>query len=145
MRTEIIFAIAVPLFLGVFVGFWSLIVLLIGYMSGWQRLATQYSSRDAPQGQFFPLESALINGTRYKNALTIGVTNDGLYMSPFFLFRIGHSALLIPWGAFQNLRTEKQWWSVMHTVNVDVAGHPPITLSLTNDRLANELQTRIAR
>ena len=36
-------------------------------------------------------------GTNYGNCLILAVNSDGIYLSVFFLFRIGHPPLFIPW------------------------------------------------
>jgi hypothetical protein len=36
-------------------------------------------------------------GTSYGNCLIVGLNPDGIYLSVFFLFRIGHPPLFIPW------------------------------------------------
>jgi ABC-type multidrug transport system permease subunit len=78
MRPEIIIALAIPLFVAVFIGFWSLVVRLIAYMSGWTHLAKSFRAAHKPDGRFFSLESAFMSGARYKGTLTVRVTGSGL-------------------------------------------------------------------
>ena len=36
-------------------------------------------------------------GTNYGGCLTVGVNKRGLYLAVWFLFRLGHPPLVIPW------------------------------------------------
>lgn len=140
MRPEIIVAIAVPLFLAVFAGFWCLVVLLISQMSGWQTLARNFPATYKPQGQFFGMESIIMNTARYKGAVTIGATDSGLYLAPLAIFGIGHPPLLIPWNALRAFRSEKQAWMVLHTVDVVIEGESPVRIAFYNTQVAMAIQ-----
>ena len=36
--------------------------------------------------------------THYNNVLTVGADSEGLFLVPFFLFRVGHPPLFVPWA-----------------------------------------------
>jgi hypothetical protein len=77
---------------------WIALSILIAQLSGWARLARHYRA-DAPlDGDRFHFQSAGMRfGTNYNGCLTIGVDRKGLYLAVWFLFRIGHPPLLVPW------------------------------------------------
>ena len=47
----------------------------------------------------------------YNNILTVGYSETGLYLAVFFLFRVFHPPLLIPWSAIEK-RTRSTYWFV---------------------------------
>jgi len=75
---------------------WCSIILLISKASGWQQLASFYGIETYParSRQGGGLHTIYMNGCSYKNAMTIQYDEDGLYMRPMILFRLGHALLL---------------------------------------------------
>jgi len=47
----------------------------------------------------------------YNNCVTIGVTDAGLYLAPFLLFRFLHPPLLIPWRDITGCQEGRFLWS----------------------------------
>jgi hypothetical protein len=82
----------------IFIFCWLALLILIAKLSGWARLAHHYLP-DAPHdGVWFRFQSAGMRfGTNYGGCLTVGVQRKGLYLAVWFLFRVGHPPLLIPW------------------------------------------------
>ncbi len=44
----------------------------------------------------------------YNNVLTLGVSQQGLYLASMFLFRFMHPPLLVPWSEIR-VRSSKGW------------------------------------
>ncbi len=81
-----------------FAAFWCGIVALISSMSGWRELSRIYRATASPDGKRFWFQSASMRrGTNYGNCLILWVNPNGIYLSLFIPFRIGHPPLFIPW------------------------------------------------
>lgn len=83
----------------IFIGTYAGVCLLLSYIGGWMTLATSYRSsrevRNALTNHFQSASMRLIGF--YNHCLSITPTKDGLFISVFFLFRIGHPPLFVPW------------------------------------------------
>ena len=90
-----------------FMALWCSIVFVISFISEWNKLARRFRAQSKPSGHMFGMQRAIINGANYNNCLTFGATNDGLYLSIFPLFAIGHAPLLIPWTALSDFQKGK--------------------------------------
>jgi hypothetical protein len=92
-------ATSTTIFLAFFVAVWCTTGLLTGKLSGWAALARRFGSTLPFPDQRWRWKSARMRwGANYNNCLTIGADPTGLYLSPFFFFRIGHPPLFIPWA-----------------------------------------------
>ncbi len=88
-------------FLLLFPLIWIGVVFLIGQLSGWSRLARYYrDERTRTDGEKLNFHSAYIGVARYKNCVTYEVFDDGLRISTWRIFQIGHPTLFIPWSEF---------------------------------------------
>lgn len=77
---------------------WIALSILIAKLSGWAMLARHYRAEAPLDGTRFRFQSAGMRfATNYGGCLTVGVNKRGLYLTVWFLFRIGHPSLLIPW------------------------------------------------
>jgi len=82
----------------VVIGFLAVLFVLIGRISGWSALANFYRFPGEFVGQKWRFQSAQLRWYMgYNNCLTIGANESGLFLSVFFLLRIGHPTLFIPW------------------------------------------------
>ena len=82
----------------VFALFWSFIIWLIAYLSGWRQLAEVYPERRPQFSTCWKWQSIGLRwGASYSRALTICAGNGGITLTPVLLFRIGHTPLTIPW------------------------------------------------
>jgi pSer/pThr/pTyr-binding forkhead associated (FHA) protein len=84
-------------FLGLAVFLWCGINWLLTSFSGWRRISNAYPARNRPQGKRFRGLIGSVGSTRYR--LNADVTQDGLRLSVFPLYRFGHAPILIPWTA----------------------------------------------
>lgn len=88
----------IPLaFLVVFPLFWIAILGLLSLVSGWNQLADQYQHTLPFSGTKHHMQSGMLRWVNFRNALTVGANEQGLYLVPMILFRPFHKPLLIPW------------------------------------------------
>lgn len=72
--------------------------LLISRISGWSLLARRFRATEPFCGDTWGWQSARFRGWfGYNHCLTIGASQEGLYLSVMLPFRLLHPALLIPW------------------------------------------------
>ena len=65
--------------------------------------------------------------TGYGSCLNVGVTDRGLMLWVFFLFRVGHPPLLIPW---EDIRVEKYNSWMMKGIRLNFTRVPNVPLIL---------------
>ena len=100
------FAAIFPLY---FLLLWVLICAIVSIAGGWFSLAKGYRTEVPFNGPTWRMQSARMrNLMSYNNALTIGVSPEGLYLASMFLFRFLHPPLLIPWSEIKVQKT-KGW------------------------------------
>ena len=92
-----------------FVGFW-LVNWLIAQFSSWGAMARRFRTHSAPRGRLFRMESARIGWANYDGVLTVGVSEEGLYLAVFLPFRAGHPPLLIPWDDIHDPQARKAFF-----------------------------------
>ena len=88
--------------------FWTGVVTLVGWISGWRRLANDFETLQEPSGNTFRWQSIRF-GFRgnYKRVINITPTFEGLHLQPILIYRMGHKPLLIPWE-YIHLEEKKQ-------------------------------------
>ncbi len=91
-----------------FLGFlliWVLVIKLIMWLSGLTKLASRHpfveSRISSEEIKRWDYVSGSINKNSFRNALSIVIHEEGLLISPFFLFRVGAGKALIPWSEVQ--------------------------------------------
>ncbi len=93
----------------VFVIAWCAVAKVMAASSGWERLATRFELSSEFTGKRYRFQSGVLTGLRFNNALEIGVSPRGLYLSQFILFRIFHKPLLIPWSEIRATAVPRLW------------------------------------
>lgn len=90
---------------------WFGIFFFIGQISGWKTLAQLYPGRDVSLHgkQTFRWQMGKIGKTRYKNALTIHTTIEGMQLEMPWIFRFNHPSIFIPWAMVTKLVPDKGW------------------------------------
>jgi hypothetical protein len=89
-----------PVFFG---GLWTVILMSMSFVGGWRRLARQYrATRPAEGRRVIRGATGMVGLTSYNKVLNLTVADDGLFATPFWMFRIGHPALFIPWRDIRN-------------------------------------------
>jgi len=85
---------ALPL---IFVGFWCAMTYLLGFLSGWRRLAAHYAAAMPVGGRRFRFRSAKSGPVRYNLCLNFAAAPEGLHIWLLAPFRLGSPPLLVPW------------------------------------------------
>ncbi len=115
--------------------FWALVVIIIGRVSGWFRLAEDYRSEVEFPAKKFRMRTVLLRRwAHYGNCVTFGVDYRGLHMSSFGPL-LGHPRLLIPWGDV-SVTKKKVWWTHCAELRFRRAPEVPVLISA---RLADQL------
>jgi hypothetical protein len=125
------------IFFVAFVGFLILLFMVIARISGWTTLATFYRLSGPFNGECWRFQSAQMRWKMgYNNCLTIGADESGLYLSIFFLFRLGHPNLFIPWGDI-SIRKKKGFLYSCMELRFQQA---PTIAFLVNERLEKQIE-----
>jgi hypothetical protein len=78
--------------------FWYLLISLLGVVSGWAKLGRHYPAGGF-EGSKYHFRSAFLRcAMHYNGCVTVGVNEEGLYLSVVLLLRPGHPTAFVPWG-----------------------------------------------
>lgn len=122
------------LFLPVFGAFWCLVVFMISRM-GWSSLAEAYAVAEVPAAvNRQTLTYLRIGVAKYNNAARMGLTPQGVYLSTWRIFFVGHPPLLIPWSAFGPVQEETFLWAKTYTTHIRT-GPDEVAFSFTGEWL----------
>ncbi len=81
-----------------FVGLWVTVVFLLARMGGWKKLSEEYAWRGEPIPKSWKKwQYARIGWVNYNGCLEFGATERGVVIRTFFLFKISHPPLFVPW------------------------------------------------
>jgi hypothetical protein len=83
---------------------WPLILFQLAFIGGWRRLAKDFKTSRPPTGKRFGMESASVGWVGYNNCLTIHTNPEGIFLEPWYIFRVAHPRLFIPWAAVSVIR-----------------------------------------
>ncbi|TGD82485.1 hypothetical protein EU557_01480 [Hymenobacter wooponensis] len=91
---------------------------------GWHRLAKQYAVETVPA----TVERTLLAHVRiglanYKNSVRAGATSQGLWLTTWKIFFLGHPPLFVPWAAFGPIRAQKFLWVTSYSTDIDCGGY----------------------
>ena len=122
-----------------FTAFWCLIHKLVS-LAAWGRLAKHYAHPEpVATSERFRLAQAMVGFVSYRQIIQAGVAPEGLSLSVFVLFRVGHPALLIPWSALEPVQSHKLLWTTYFTTKVRV-GTGQMKFQFTDHRLMHAMQ-----
>ena len=92
-----------------FVTLWFLVATIISFVGGWFSLSKLYRTQAPFNGAKWRGQSGQMRWlTNYNRVLTLGASQEGLYLACVFLFRFMHPPLLIPWSEIK-ARRKKGW------------------------------------
>ena len=92
-----------------FLCLWLLVGAILSLIGGWFSLAKVYRARVPFNGTKWRGQSGQMRWlTNYNRVLTLGASQEGLYLACMFLFRFLHPPLLIPWSEIK-VRRKKGW------------------------------------
>ncbi|MBC7820596.1 MAG: hypothetical protein IAG10_27240 [Planctomycetaceae bacterium] len=104
-------------------GFLAGLLVVIGKLSGWARLAERYAAdREPDDGTYFRGQFFRIGWCDYNGCMTIRVAPDGIYLAVWPIF-VGHAPLLIPWSAVWLVEEQRERWFAFVLIDV---GQPPL-------------------
>jgi hypothetical protein len=84
---------------------WTGIVMFLSRASGWHGLAQRFACPVAPAGETHSAQSAMFGWARYKSTVTVTIADQGVHLALFFLFKMGHPPILIPWSEIESAET----------------------------------------
>jgi hypothetical protein len=77
---------------------WIAICIILSRMSGWHNLAEKYPRIDFVSGENWRFRSAKLRySVGYNSCVNFVANREGLGISIFFVFRVGHPPLFIRW------------------------------------------------
>jgi hypothetical protein len=92
-----------------FLCLWLLVGTIISFVGGWFSLSRTYRTKVPFNGAKWRGQSGQMRWlTNYNRVLTLGTSQDGLYVACMFFFRFMHPPLLIPWSEIK-VRRKKGW------------------------------------
>jgi len=101
-----VFALIFPIY---FLFLWFLVGAVVSFIGGWFSLAQVYRTQEAFDGAKWRMQSGQMRWlANYNNVLTLGASQQGLYLASMFLFRFMHPPLLVPWSEIK-VRRSKGW------------------------------------
>ena len=130
-----------PLIVPVFaVGFFCLVSYLSSIICGWHRLTQRFLAQSEPYGATknagpFPYTVYTRFWTHYSCIIRMTAANDALYLSVFFLLRVGHPPLRIPWSEIKIART-KYFWQQFAVLTLGEQERIPMRIT---ERMASKL------
>lgn len=108
---------------------WPSVIVAISFVTGWRDLARHYRYKGQPLQKKAYMQSASMR-TRwmgYHNCLTVGKGPEGLYIGVFFLFRLAHPPLFVPW---QDISVKKSHWLGFPLIELTFAKAPKVPVIL---------------
>jgi hypothetical protein len=101
-----VFAAIFPIY---FLCLWFLVGAILSLVGGWFSLSKRYRTRVPFNGAQWRGRSGQMRWlTNYNRVLTLGASQEGLYLACMFLFRFMHPPLLLPWSEIK-VRRKKGW------------------------------------
>lgn len=85
---------------------WIVISIALSFAGGWYALARRFRVGKEFNGSSWRWQSAQMRWVAaYHNCITVGASSEGLYVAPFFPFRLAHPPLFIPWTEISYSKT----------------------------------------
>jgi len=129
MKTYQIVLLILIVFPIAFIGLWSFALWILSHVGGWQALAKQYRTTRKPSGNCFNSESIRLGLVNYNFIGQLCSTPEGLHLSVWSIFKIGHPPLLIPWSELHNPQPVQFLWQ--KTIRFDIGSPKITTISLS--------------
>ena len=118
------FPIWIPFFV---IGLWLFMSAFFAVSSGWLALAGRFRTPFRPKGEKVANQVKQVGTVPERSVTQMIVSEHGLYLYAFFLFRFLHPPLLIPWKEVRLVGEHKTlWW---YTYELDLG--QITTLSVT--------------
>ena len=124
-----------------FIGMWILVTFIIS-KKGWADLVAKYQSDGIFNGERVGIISALVNGTKYKNALILKYNATGIFLKPILPFRLFHKPVLIPWNEIRGIRDKKVLFSSFKEL---IIGQPFVAILHIGNKNFQKIETGLKR
>ena len=83
-----------------------------GAAGGWSRLSEVYATTRQLPARLLRRKTVVVGQTLYRNCITLGCDDAGLYLVPGFPISIfGKRALFFPWTEFTGVEEGRPFWS----------------------------------
>jgi len=105
-----------------------------GTTGGWRRLSEVYATANSPTGQITKGETIQVGAVTYKRCVTLGVADEGLYIS------IWRKTALIAWTEFKAIGQAALYWQKVPMLTV---GDPPIATMTVPVAVFQMMQRRL--
>ncbi len=131
------------LFMVVFPIFWCAVLYAIASAGGWRQLAKRYRCSAAIFGTVWRFQSATVHNfadSNYGGCVKVTANEEGIGLSVFFPFRVGHPPLFIPWSEI--LVSELRRFIFFDRVRFTFPGEPSIWIEISSN-LAAKIQTAL--
>ncbi|WP_133256816.1 hypothetical protein [Hymenobacter edaphi] len=126
------------LFVPAFAALLGLVSFMVSRM-GWSRLAAHYAVAEVPAGVERELLGYVrIGPAKYNNAVRAGLTPQGLWLTTWKIFFIGHPPLFIPWSAFGPVRRQQFLWATTYATHL-TSGSDTVSFQFSSERLLRAL------
>jgi hypothetical protein len=110
-------------------------------LGGWRQLATHYRVTNLPfDANVSSLSYAKMGWADYKNVIRAGACQEGLVLKVFFLFRLFHPPLLIPWSAVGSIQSSTSFWSTTYSIDLATDDMTSVKFRFTSSALLAELR-----
>ncbi len=90
----------------IFIGMWIFVSFLLSFLGGWYSLKNIYKKEITFNGEKWHFQSARIGLVSYNSCVTVGADRNNLFLGVFFLFKIGHPDLVIPFADIEGKETK---------------------------------------
>lgn len=121
---------------------WCAVVWFISRYTGWARLAKAYPQAHPFRGKQYHFGCLKMKGAGgYNNCVVYGADDQGIYLSMWPVFRIGHPAMFLPWQEIkaEHAPTKGEPWS-----KILLAREPEIPVIMPPG-MVNKLKTQSGR
>lgn len=112
-----------------FVGLWCFVSVVLSRLGGWHRLAGKYLAATTAAGHRYGMQSMQLGLVNYSGCLTLHVSDGGIHLAVWLLFRLAHPPLFIPWSEMRNAVVKKHWW--VSSVEVEIGEERIVKMSLS--------------
>ncbi len=119
-----------------FTGMWVGMCFVLSVIGGWRRLGTRYACPDPISGTTWQFRSAAMSSrpdaffgflrVSYGRCLKVIANENGLRLSIWFLFRLGHPPLFIPWSDI--LVSQERWFFFLKMVRFTFSQEPSVAM-----------------
>lgn len=104
--------------LPVFLGAFALSAYFIAAVSGWRHIAKKHPATGPTPGALKYFVWGQVGWVNYQHCLRVGGDERGLYLVPFFIFRLFHPPLFIPWSEIQTRKQERHFFVRVDTIEL---------------------------